>query len=127
MPVHDWTRVDAGVFHHFHHGWIEEIKRALNRGTLPASHYAMVEQITSRQEPGFLSLAEPTRGNLPERHPLGTLSLAASPPKVCFRDQAAMEFYATRAKAVVIRHASGHEVIAVVEIVSQGNKNNWHG
>jgi hypothetical protein len=22
-PVHDWTRVDAGIFHDFHHAWIE--------------------------------------------------------------------------------------------------------
>ena len=22
MPVHDWTRVDAGIFHHFHVVWI---------------------------------------------------------------------------------------------------------
>ena len=21
MPVHDWTRVDAGLFHDFHQGW----------------------------------------------------------------------------------------------------------
>ena len=25
MPVHDWTRVEAGIFHAFHHSWIEEI------------------------------------------------------------------------------------------------------
>jgi hypothetical protein len=25
MPIHDWTRVDAGIFHDFQHGWIEEI------------------------------------------------------------------------------------------------------
>ena len=30
MPIHDWTRVPAGIFHDFHHGWIEEAKRALN-------------------------------------------------------------------------------------------------
>ena len=29
MPVHDWTRVAAGIFHHFHHDWITEIARAL--------------------------------------------------------------------------------------------------
>ena len=29
MPIHDWTRVDAGLFHAFHHGWIEELARAL--------------------------------------------------------------------------------------------------
>ena len=22
MPIHDWTRVDAGIFHHFHQRWI---------------------------------------------------------------------------------------------------------
>ncbi len=32
MPMHDWTRVDAGIYHDFHHEWISEIKRALNRG-----------------------------------------------------------------------------------------------
>lgn len=30
MPVHDWTRVEAGIFHHFHHFWISEIARTLN-------------------------------------------------------------------------------------------------
>ena len=38
-----------------------------------------------------------------------------------------MDIYAAKAKAVVIRHASGHQVIAVVEIVSPGNKSNRHG
>ena len=28
MPMHDWTRVDAGKYHDFHHEWISEIKRA---------------------------------------------------------------------------------------------------
>ena len=31
MPVHDWSRVDAGIFHHFHHAWIEEINPFLER------------------------------------------------------------------------------------------------
>jgi hypothetical protein len=44
MPVHDWTRVDAGIFHHFHHDWITEIARALNRGILPPDYYALAEQ-----------------------------------------------------------------------------------
>ena len=41
MPIHDWTRVDAGIFHAFHHDWITEIARALNRGLLPADYYAL--------------------------------------------------------------------------------------
>jgi hypothetical protein len=44
MPIHDWTRVEAGIFHAFHHFWITEIARALNRGLLPADYYALPEQ-----------------------------------------------------------------------------------
>ena len=44
MPMHDWTRVEAGIYHDFHHEWISEIKRALNRGLLPEDYYALAEQ-----------------------------------------------------------------------------------
>ena len=58
MPIHDWTRVEAGIFHDFHHGWIEEIKRALNAGLLPDDYYALAEQHASRFEPDVLTLQE---------------------------------------------------------------------
>ena len=45
MPIHDWTRVDAGIFHDFHHAWIEENKRALNRSLKGTDYYALAEQI----------------------------------------------------------------------------------
>jgi len=32
MPIHDWTRVDAGLFHDFHHEWISTTKRAARPG-----------------------------------------------------------------------------------------------
>ena len=35
MPIHDWTRVRANRFHHFHQDWTVEITRSLNRGVLP--------------------------------------------------------------------------------------------
>jgi hypothetical protein len=38
-----------------------------------------------------------------------------------------MDLYAAKAKSVVIRDTSEHTVIAVVEIVSPGNKNSRHG
>jgi len=47
MPVHDWTRVDASIFHHFRHDWITEIARALNRGLLPPSYYALADLATA--------------------------------------------------------------------------------
>lgn len=45
MPIHDWTRVDAGIFHALHHHWITELARALNRGILPSDYYALPEQL----------------------------------------------------------------------------------
>ena len=35
MPIHDWSRVDAGVFHDFHQVWTIEIRNRLNDGLLP--------------------------------------------------------------------------------------------
>lgn len=66
MPVHDWSRVSAGVFHDFHNTWIVELKNALNGGVLPAAYYAM-----SEQRAGLVEVVVPDHGggNLP----LGTL------------------------------------------------------
>ena len=47
MPMHDWTLVEAGIFHAFHHEWISEIFRALNRGLLPEGYYALPEQVAA--------------------------------------------------------------------------------
>jgi hypothetical protein len=35
MPIHDWTRVDANLFHDFHQTWSIAIRNALNGGLLP--------------------------------------------------------------------------------------------
>src|SRR3954471_23482667 len=56
MPVHDWTRVDAGIFHGFHYSWIEEIARALNLGLLPEDYYALPEQHAAGFGPDVLTL-----------------------------------------------------------------------
>jgi hypothetical protein len=122
MPVHDWTRVNAGIFHDFHHGWIEEIKRALNRGLLPPDHYALAEQIAGGLGPDVVTFKRPTNGTPSDAAPAGGVALATTPPA-----GAEPELYATKANAVVIRHASDHSVIAVVEIISPGNKNSRHG
>src|SRR5579859_2977412 len=127
MPVHDWTRVDAGIFHHFHHGWIDEIARALNRGMLPPDYYALAEQIAGGLGPDVLTLENigPLRGKTQTQAVApagGRLALATAPPKVAYTASAEPERYARKRKRVVIRHASGDEVIAVMEVVSPGNK-----
>ena len=127
MPIHDWTLVDAGIFHDFHHTWITEIKRALNRSLLPAEYYALAEQIAGGLGPDVLTLQRPANGSSPHPEPTGGIALATLPPRVEFRLRSESDQYAARAKAVVIRHKSNHEVVAIVEIISPGNKNNRHG
>ncbi len=127
MPVHDWTRVGAGIFHDFHHSWIEETKRVLNAGLLPPDYYALAEQIAGGWGPDVLTLKGPAKGGEPDANPPGAVALAVAAPKVHFRARAEVDIYATKAKAVVVRHTSRHQVIAMVELVSPGNKNSRHG
>ena len=63
MPVHDWTRVEAGVFHEFHGDWIFTLKNALNQGVLPPDYYAMGEQVAGGLLPDIVS-----PGNNASRH-----------------------------------------------------------
>jgi hypothetical protein len=128
MPIHDWTRVDAGIFHAFHHDWITEISRALNRGLLPPGYYALPEQIASGLGPDVLTLRTPGRNGpsgagLPE----GGVALAVVPPKVRIRMRSDASRYSAKAKSVTIRHVSNHQVVAIVEVISPGNKNSQNG
>ncbi len=129
MPIHDWTRVEAGIFHAFHHDWITEIARALNRGLLPAAYYALPEQLAGGLGPDILTLRRPgnTVPSSPVEPPDGGVALAEAPPKVRIRTRAEANRYAAKAKVVTIRHVSNHQVVAMAEIVSPGNKNNQNG
>jgi hypothetical protein len=121
MPIHDWTKVDAGIFHAFHHGWIEELARALNRGVLPSDYYALPEQHAAGFGPDVLTL----QGSGWEEADSGeseTTSAVLTVPKLTPIAQTDMEFYRRKQKTVTIRHVSGDRVVAMIEIVSPGNK-----
>ena len=61
MPVHDWTLVEAGIFHAFHTTWIGGIQNTLNEGLLPSGFYALAEQHAGRSIADVLTLhASPT-------------------------------------------------------------------
>ena len=92
MPVHDWTRVNAGIFHDFHETWIIELKRALNGGILPADYYALAEQVAGSSAPDVLTLPidapddnganGPSKESPSPAHSQpGGIALAAMPPK----------------------------------------------
>lgn len=89
MPMHDWTRVEHGIYHAFHHGWIGAISSALNSGVLPEDYYALPEQVAAGFGPDGLTEAE---------------------------------YYRRKKSSIAIRHASGDRLVAIVEIVSAGDK-----
>jgi hypothetical protein len=122
MPIHDWTRGGANRFHHFHQDWTVEIARALNRGLLPDGYFAMAEQITGGPEPDVVTLSLPAK---PGDGATGGVKVADAPPKARVRTQADMTRYARKANRVTVRHPDG-AVIAVIEIVSPGNKDSRH-
>jgi hypothetical protein len=93
MPIHDWTRVDAGLFHDFHQDWTVEICRALNAGRLPPGLAALVNAIPAA--------------------------------KTRFVQRGTADVYACRANRVEIQD-SRRKIIAVMDIVSPGNKASEH-
>ena len=129
MPIHDWSRVPAGIFHDFHHALIEQTKRDLNAGMLPAGYYAMVQQFAGGLGPVVLGLHRPQpAANTPDnggvRPSRGSASRGTllAPPKVRIMAEADPDYYRRKQNLVAIRHVSGHRVVAVIEVVSPGNR-----
>ena len=119
MPLHDWSRVPSGLFHHFHQDWSVEITRTLNRGLLPKGLSALVEQRAGPKEPDVLAIEEYT-GRRTEITAEGGLATLERPVTRIIR-RTTKQIYATRANRIVIRHHLGR-IVAVIEIVSPGNK-----
>ena len=94
MPIHDWTRVEAGLFHHFHLCWICALSDALN-AALPSEYFALMAQRKQGPVTDDLTLEQEPRTEA--------------------------EIYARKANRLTVRHIRG-DIVAVVEIVSPGNK-----
>jgi hypothetical protein len=124
MPVHDWTRVSAGTFHDFHSAWIIGIRNALNGGVLPDDFYAQAEQVAGQIGPDVLTLKwERGEDDAPVR---GGVALATAPPQVAVTAQAEMDAYVRKQNSLVIHHSSDDRVVALIEILSPGNKAKRH-
>jgi hypothetical protein len=118
MPVHDWGRVDANVFHHFHQRWTIAICDALNAGLLPSGYSALVEQHAGGLVPDVLALQRRLESSRRTEPAGGTLT--ATPPKTRLVRHAKITL-AARANRIAIRHRLG-EVVCILEVVSPGNK-----
>src|SRR5689334_4905110 len=82
MPIHDWTRVDAGLFHAFHQGWIIRLRDSLNDGRLPADYFALPEQSIRGPIPDVLTLELGPGGGEPDSgRSVAGLAVASVPPR----------------------------------------------
>ncbi len=115
MPIHDWTRVEPGDFHHFHQRWIQDLAAALNGGLLPRDYMALAEQVTGRPIPDVVTLKIQSAPDLE-----GGVMVATAPPTAKLISRLDRVNYARWADRVVIRHGRGR-VVAIIEIVSPGN------
>lgn len=133
MPIHDWTRVSAGMWHDFHVAWITEIRNVLNGGLLPPEYYALAEQIAGPFGPDVLALHEPDNSNGTPANSTSdddnggvAVAVATAPPRTRVTVEVEMNDYVLKRRTIVIRHSTGDDIVALVEIVSPGNKSTRH-
>jgi hypothetical protein len=120
MPIHYWTRVPAGLFHHFHQSWSIRIADALNAGRLPKGFSALVEQRSGQRETDVLAIEHRAHGPKDAEDSGATIATLPRPNARIVR-QSTKALYARRANRIVVKHHLGR-TIAVIEIVSPGNK-----
>lgn len=118
MPIHDWSRVEAGIFHDFHQAWTITLRNALNHGALPPNFFAMTEQVLGGPIPDVITLHRPAQDRF---SPTGGVAVADAPPRTRFHSSAEPDVYAAKANRLAIKHRLGH-VVAIIEILSPGNK-----
>ena len=121
MTIHDWTRVDDGIFHAMHVNWTVELAKALNHGILPEGYYALPEQIARDIHPDVLTLhSSPSEKKDHTSEDVATLER----PETRYVLSLSSPDYSQLSRIISIRHVSGDDVVALVELVSKSNKAN---
>ena len=119
--IHDWSAAPTGYFHHFHQRWSGTICDALNAGLLPQGMFALIEQHSGTMVPDVLALETRPSRERDWSEGRGGTALATEPPKTRFVSRGSEEeVYAARANRVAVIRED--ETIAIIEIVSPGNK-----
>ncbi len=117
MPMHDWKRVPATIYHHFRQQWTISICNTLNAGLLPPGYSALVEQYSSGLYPDVLAVQR--RSQMPSLPGVALTTLEAPRTRMTVRPREAR--FHERANRVVVRHHLG-DVVCAIEVVSPGNK-----
>ena len=122
MTIHDWTRVPAGIFHALHVVWLGKLQERLNAGLLPPEYYALADQKAGDTGPDVLTLT--ARGGPFVADGGAAVALADAPPQTAQRrvmDEDLLHTVRNR-RTITVRHISGDRIVALIEIVSRGNK-----
>src|SRR5271170_4843047 len=113
MPLHDWSRVPAGLFHDFHQTWSIQIKLALNAGLLPKGLSALVEQRSGPRESDVLAIESLAKLTSEFSNEGGVAT--SVPPVTRFVGRTSKQICAARANRIVVKHRLARTV-AVIEI-----------
>lgn len=116
MPIHDWSKVEDWLFHDFHTTWLIHLKEAMNDGLLPPGYRAFAEQRAELYIPDVLALT--SEETAAQRN--GSSNVAVVEPKT--DRKAVVGTPPTLGRALTVRHTTGRRVVAIIEIVSPGNK-----
>ncbi|MBI4585536.1 MAG: DUF4058 family protein [Planctomycetes bacterium] len=130
MPIHDWSRGDAGIFHGLHIVWIGRLQSILNEELLPGTFYALAEPVLGSAVPDVLTL------EWLESEGMGTdenskrirkdtqeAPVALAPSTVLVQELDPPEPYTFLARHLIIRsHLRDDKVVAIIELVSKANK-----
>jgi hypothetical protein len=119
MPIHDWTRVKAGTYHNFHYRWLAAVMDRLNTGLLPPGYFAMAEQVIGKPEADVVTLQLDPKSATNSGGPVAVRARPRTKFVLPIPSDAAR--YARKANRIAIHHELG-DVVAVIEIVSPGNK-----
>ena len=130
MPLHDWTRVTPNDFHDLHVSWIAAIRTRLNTGLLPAGYYAMAEHVVPPFAPDVLTLNTAGRDGPPPPWPGdeaggdggggGGVAVATEVEVTLIAEP--RRWSQPPQRRVAVRHVEGRRLVAVIELVSPGNK-----
>ena len=126
MPVHDWSRVVPAF------STTSIVPGSSRSGT--CSTTACCRRTTTRW-PNRCLATGPGRVDLAVRRSpagscggrwTGATAVALAPPRVRFTATATMDEYARKQRTLVIRHSSDDRIVALLEILSSGNKSSRH-
>jgi hypothetical protein len=117
MPIHDWTRVGASVYHEFHGRWTYTIRDTLNAGLLPPGYVARAEQTMRTMGPDVSA-----HRSRPPAPPSTSGHTAVAAGRVRYRATAVPKPSAFRQRRLGIYDAGDERLVAIIELVSLGNK-----